>query len=162
VAPRVQRRFGTAKTLYVTFALFAVDLAVIGVFSTTPAGVIVGVIVAGAFIGTNNTLVTTAVMSIAPVERPVASATYGFVRFIGGGLAPFVAGLIVEAWDPQAHLPFFIAAVTVAAAAVVLSTVRGALAKADRGEVAQPEPTRLDRVEGRDPVAGGIAVADAD
>jgi MFS family permease len=162
VAPRVQARFGTAKTLYVTFALFAIDLAVIGVFSTIPTVVIVGVIIAGAFIGTNNTLVTTAVMSIAPVERPVASATYGFVRFIGGGLAPFVAGLIVEAWDPQAHLPFFLAAITVAVAAVVLSTVRKSLAAADRGEVAQPAPTVLDRVEERDPVAGGLAVGDAD
>ncbi|MGN6445567.1 MAG: hypothetical protein ACTHLI_08985, partial [Amnibacterium sp.] len=85
-----------------------------------------------------------------------------FVRFIGGGLAPFVAGLIVEAWDPKAHLPFFIAAVTVAVAAVVLSTVRRSLAAADRGEIAQPEPTTLDRVEGRDPVVGGLAVGDAD
>ncbi|MGN6445769.1 MFS transporter, partial [Amnibacterium sp.] len=162
VAPRVQRRIGTAKTLYATFALFALDLVIIGIFSTVPAVVIVGVIVAGAFIGTNNTLVTTAVMSIAPVERPVASATYGFVRFIGGGLAPFVAGLIVEAWDPQAHLPFFIAAVTVAVAAVVLSTVRHSLAAADRGEIAQPEPTALDGVEGRVPVVGGLAVGHAD
>jgi MFS family permease len=162
VAPRVQRRFGTAKTLYVTFALFAVDLAVIGAFSTVPTVVIVGVIIAGAFIGTNNTLVTTAVMSIAPVERPVASATYGFVRFIGGGLAPFAAGLIVEAWDPAAHLPFFLAAVTVAVAAVVLSTVRKSLAAADRGEVAQPAPTQLDRIETRDPAAGALAVGDAD
>lgn len=162
VAPRVQRRFGTAKTLYVTFALFAVDLAVIGIYSTVPTVVIVGVIIAGAFIGTNNTLVTTAVMSIAPVERPVASATYGFVRFIGGGLAPFAAGLIVEAWDPEAHLPFFLAAVTVAVAAIVLSTVRKSLAAADRGEVAQPEPTRLDRIEQRDPVVGGLAVGDTD
>ncbi len=162
IAPRLQRRFGTAKTLYVNFALMAVDLAVIGIFSTTPTVVIVGVIIAGAFIGINNTLVTTAVMSIAPVERPVASATYGFVRFIGGGLAPFVAGLIVDAWDPQAHLPFLIAAVTVAVAAVVLSTVRKSLAAADRGEVVHPEPTQLDRVEDRDPVAGGLAVGDAD
>ena len=112
---------------------------------------IVGVIIAGAFIGTNNTLVTTAVMSIAPVERPVASATYGFVRFIGGGLAPFVAGLIVEAWDPQAHLPFFIAAVTVAVAAVVLSTVRKSLAAADRGEIAQPAPDEAGRGRGPRP-----------
>ena len=123
---------------------------------------IVGVIVAGAFIGINNTLVTTAVMSIAPVERPVASATYGFVRFIGGGLAPFAAGLMVEAFDPAGHLPFLIAAGTVLIAAVVLSTVRKQLAAADRGEIAQPEPTGLDRVEHRDPVAGGIAVADTD
>jgi hypothetical protein len=33
----------------------------------------------------NNTLVTTAVMTIAPVERLVSSTTYGFVRFIDGG-----------------------------------------------------------------------------
>lgn len=162
VAPRVQRRFGTAPTLYVNFALMAVDLAVIGIFSTVPTVVIVCVIIAGAFVGVNNTLVTTAVMSIAPVERPVASATYGFVRFLGGGLAPFAAGLIVEAWDPEAHLPFVLGAVALVAAALVLSTVRKALAAADRGEVAQPEPTELDRIAGRDPVAGGIAVADAD
>ncbi|MFD1721256.1 MFS transporter [Amnibacterium endophyticum] len=162
VAPRLHRRFGTARTLYVNFALMAVDLALIGVFSQVPAVVVVGVIVAGAFIGVNNTLVTTAVMSIAPVERPVASATYGFVRFIGGGLAPFVAGLLVEAFDPEAHLPFFIAAGTVAVAALVLSLVRGPLAAADRGEVAQPEPEPLDRVERREPVASALPVADAD
>ena len=162
VAPRLQRRFGTARTLYVNFALMAVDLALIGVFSQVPAVVIGGVIIAGAFIGVNNTLVTTAVMSIAPVERPVASATYGFVRFIGGGLAPFAAGLMVEAFDPAGHLPFLIAAGAVVLAALVLTTVRGPLAAADRGEVAQPEPDALDRIERREPVAGGIAVGDAD
>src|SRR3954465_3753627 len=30
VAPRLQRRFGTARTLYVNFALMAIDLAIIG------------------------------------------------------------------------------------------------------------------------------------
>ncbi len=29
-------------------------------------------------------------MTVSPVERPVASSAYGFVRFIGGGLAPYV------------------------------------------------------------------------
>src|SRR5919199_6459676 len=91
VAPRLQRTLGTARTLYGNFVLMAIDLAVIGVFSTVPAVVITCVIIAGAFIGVNNTLVTTAVMSIAPVERPVASATYGFVRFIGGGPPPLPA-----------------------------------------------------------------------
>ena len=83
-APMLKNRFGTPRTLYVNFALMAADLLVIGLFPNEPAVVIVAVIVAGAFIGVSNTLVTTAVMSIAPVERPVASATYGFVRFIGG------------------------------------------------------------------------------
>jgi ACDE family multidrug resistance protein len=162
VAPRLQRSVGTARTLYVNFVLMAVDLAVIGIFSTTPTVVIVGVIVAGAFIGVNNTLVTTAVMSIAPVERPVASATYGFVRFIGGGLAPFAAGQMVEWIDPQAHLPFLIGAGAVLVAAGVLATVRKALAAADRGEVQQPELDELDEIEGRNPVIGGLAVGNAD
>ncbi|MDH2443445.1 MFS transporter [Amnibacterium sp. CER49] len=162
VAPRLQRTLGTARTLYGNFTLMAIDLAVIGIWSTVPAVVITCVIIAGAFIGVNNTLVTTAVMSIAPVERPVASATYGFVRFIGGGLAPFVAGQIVEAIDPQAHLPFLIGAGAVLVAAIVLSTVRKALAAADNGETVQPVLDQLDEIEQRNPVVGGLAVGNAD
>ena len=94
-APWLKARFGTPRTLYGNFVLMAADLAVIGVFPHNKVAVICAVIVSGAFIGVNNTLVTTAVMSIAPVERPVASATYGFVRFIGGGLAPYVASKLV-------------------------------------------------------------------
>src|SRR3954453_17785625 len=89
VAPRLQRRFGTAPTLYVNLALFAAVLAVIAAFTDYPAVLVVCVVVAGAMIGVNNTLTTQAVMLVAPVERPVASAAYGFIRFIGGGLAPF-------------------------------------------------------------------------
>jgi ACDE family multidrug resistance protein len=90
-APRLQRRFGTPKTLYVNLALLAADLLVIAVFSSSKTTLIVAVIVSGAFIGLNNTLTTQAVMLVSPVERPVGSASYGFVRFIGGGLAPFCA-----------------------------------------------------------------------
>ena len=65
------------------------------------------------------------------MERPVASAAYGFVRFIGGGLAPFVAGKLVEA--SSVHVPFAVAAVAVLLAAVTLSTAHRALADADAG-----------------------------
>jgi predicted MFS family arabinose efflux permease len=155
-APWLKSRFGTSRTLYGNFALMAVDLAAIGIWPDRPAVVIGAVIVAGVFCGVNNTLVTTAVMSIAPVERPVASATYGFVRFIGGGLAPYVAGKLVERYN--ANVPFLIAAGTVLLAAVVLATVRGALAAADRGAVAQPELDALDVVEREDalPVAAAV------
>jgi MFS transporter, ACDE family, multidrug resistance protein len=84
-------------------------------------------------------------MSIAPVERPVASATYGFVRFIGGGLAPYVAARLVTRYNT--HVPFLIGAAVVVAAAVVLSTVHTALDAADRGEIAQPELNDRDRAE---------------
>ncbi|MEO9110050.1 MAG: MFS transporter, partial [Jatrophihabitantaceae bacterium] len=103
-----------------------------------------------------NTLVTTAVMSIAPVERPVASATYGFVRFIGGGLAPFAAGQLAEHFNT--HVPFVIGAGTMIVAGLVLRTVHRALTGADQGEVAQPEFTTLDQLEREDDVkvAAGI------
>lgn len=159
-APRLQRSFGTPRTLYVNFTLMAIDLAVIGVFPHSPATVVVATIVAGAFIGVNNTLVTTAVMSIAPVERPVASATYGFVRFIGGGLAPFVAGQLAE--HLNTHIPFLLGAAAVLVAAIVLSTVHRALDAADRGEVGQPELTDLDRAEDKDALPEALTVGNAD
>ena len=147
-APWLKDRLGTARTLYGNFVLMAATLLTIGIYPDRPTVVIVAVIVSGIFIGVNNTLVTTAVMSIAPVERPVASATYGFVRFIGGGLAPFAAGKLVERFD--AHVPFILGSVTLLAAGVVLSSVHSALDAADRGATAQPEPTNLDRFERRE------------
>jgi predicted MFS family arabinose efflux permease len=157
-APWLRARFGTAPTLYGNFILMGADLAVIAIWTHSPSAVVVATIIAGAFIGINNTLVTTAVMSIAPVERPVASATYGFVRFIGGGLAPYCASLMVDALDGQAHVPFAIGAATLIAAALLLSTVNGALKRADAGAVAQPELDELDEVERVDDaqVAAGI------
>jgi MFS transporter, ACDE family, multidrug resistance protein len=155
-APWFKARLGTAPTLYGNFVLMALDLAAIGVWPDKPVVVIVAVIIAGAFIGVNNTLVTTAVMSIAPVERPVASATYGFVRFIGGGLAPFVAGKLVEHYN--AHVPFLLGAGTVLVAAGVLGTVHRTLAAADRGEVAQPELDDLERLEREEELAVAAGV----
>jgi ACDE family multidrug resistance protein len=159
-APWLKARFGTPRTLYGNFVLMALDLALIGIFPDNRLVVVLAVIVAGAFIGVNNTLVTTAVMSIAPVERPVASATYGFVRFIGGGLAPFAAGKLVEHYN--AHVPFVLGAAAVVLAAAVLATVHRALEAADRGEVSQPEPTELDRVERADALEVGAALGNVD
>jgi predicted MFS family arabinose efflux permease len=132
VAPAMKGRFGTTRTLIGTLILVAVVLGVIGVFPEHRWVVIVAVIASGALIGLNNTLVTTAVMSISPVPRSVASATYGFVRFIGGGLAPFVAGKLVEHYN--AHVPFLLGAVVVLGGAALVLTVRNALDEADAGE----------------------------
>ncbi|ALE73093.1 MFS transporter [Pseudonocardia sp. EC080610-09] len=128
-APWLKERFGTARTLYGALVGIAVLLAAIGLFDTVPAVVIVAVILSGIVVGLNNTLVTTAVMSISPVPRPTASATYGFVRFIGGGLAPLAAGLMAGAVG--ASVPFLIAAVVVLAGAALLSTIHRELEAAD-------------------------------
>jgi hypothetical protein len=85
-------------------------------------------------------------MSISPVPRPVASATYGFVRFIGGGLAPFAAGLLAE--HVSVHVPFLLGAVVVLAGAVLLQAVRAELDGAgDTAEEATEAVTEVPALE---------------
>ncbi len=131
-APWLQRRFGLAHTLYGNLALFAVDVFVVAAFTGSPATLVVAIIVAGIFIGVNNTLTTQAVMMVSPVERPVASAAYGFVRFIGGGLAPFAAGRLAESFN--VHVPFYIGACSILLAIAVLSLGHRNLAEAERNQ----------------------------
>ena len=54
-------------------------------------------------------------MGAAPVERPVASAAYCFVRFFGGAVAPYAAGKLGE--DVSIHAPFWMGAGAVLVAA---------------------------------------------
>jgi MFS family permease len=128
-APRLQARFGTAPSLYGALGFFAVLLLLIGLFTDVRWALIVCVIASGSVVGINNTLTTQAVMLVSPVERPVASAAYGFVRFIGGGLAPFVAGKLAEHYD--LHVPFVVGAAAVAAGIAVLATGHRMLTLAD-------------------------------
>jgi MFS transporter, ACDE family, multidrug resistance protein len=141
-APWFKARLGTPKTLYCSFTFMAILVAIIGIWPGNKAAVIGATIATGIVIGMNNTLVTTAVMSIAPVPRPVASASYGFVRFIGGGLAPFAAGKLVEHYN--AHVPFLIGSGTVLLGALVLATVHRPLAAADAESAAAVSHERAD------------------
>ena len=147
-APWFKARFGTPKTLYGSLTLMAILSAVIGIWPDNKTAVIGATIASGIVIGMNNTLVTTAVMSIAPVPRPVASATYGFVRFIGGGLAPFAAGKLVEHYNT--HVPFLIGAGTVLAAVFVLATVHRPLTAAD---AESRQPVSSERADAEEAVA---------
>ncbi|MFD3451372.1 MFS transporter [Streptomyces sp. NPDC058691] len=137
-APRLQARLGIAKTLYANLALFALTVLAIAIWTDHPAVLIVCVIVAGVFIGVNNTVTTQAVMTVSPVDRGVASAAYGFVRFIGGGLAPFAAGKLVEAFN--VHVPFYIGAGALVLGIVILSTAHGLLGQAERLQAEQVVP----------------------
>jgi len=134
-APRLQARFGIARTLYANLALFGADVLIIGLFVNNQAVLITAVIATGIFIGVNNTITTQAVMTVAPVERSIASASYGFIRFIGGGLAPFFAGKMVERWN--VHVPFYVGAVSVVLAIAVLSTGHRLLRVAEQNQAAE-------------------------
>jgi predicted MFS family arabinose efflux permease len=108
MAPRLQQKFGTVKSMCAMLFLFGMVLLAMGIWTSTQWVVIVAVIVAGALLGNNNTLITTAVMNAAPVERSTASAAYSFLRFLGGAVAPFLAGKLAEIFNP--HVPFIVGA----------------------------------------------------
>ncbi|GAA4092220.1 MFS transporter [Nocardioides kongjuensis] len=118
LAPWVQRKVGTVPALIGALALFALDLLAMALGAETSTVVIVGIVVAGAFLGVINTLVTEAVMGAAPVERPVASAAYSFVRFTGGAVGPYVALKLAEHQGSAA--PFWFGGIAVAVGVVVL------------------------------------------
>src|SRR6202034_4358378 len=133
-APRLQERLGIARTMYLNLAAFAVVVLVIAIWTTDNAVLIPAVIVSGVFIGINNTVTTQAVMTVSPVERPVASAAYSFVRFIGGGLAPYAGRRLVLAVN--IHFPFYLGAGVVAVGIVVLSPGHKLLGEAERAQAA--------------------------
>lgn len=108
MAPKLQQAFGTIKSMSLMLVLFALLLLVMGIWTSTQWVVITAVILAGALLGNNNTLITTAVMNSAPVERSTASAAYSFLRFLGGAIAPFLAGKLAEWYNP--HVPFIVGA----------------------------------------------------
>jgi ACDE family multidrug resistance protein len=136
LTPQLQSRFSTQKILYAMLLLFAFDLATMGliVSAHTPfidilgyeissrAVLIVLIIVAGGLMGINTTLITTAVMHVAPVERGTASAAYSFVRFVGGAIAPWLAGKLAERYAPS--VSYYVAAVAVFLGMLVLVSGR--------------------------------------
>ncbi len=134
VAPRLQRRVGTVPAVVGTLVLFMLDLAVMAAYADQQAVVVVGIVVSGAFIGSNNTLITEAVMGVAPVERPVASAAYSFVRFCGGAIGPYVALKLFGAPpDVHVHAPFWFGAAMVAVGVAIMAAGAGVVSRALAG-----------------------------
>lgn len=125
VAPKLQQWFGTLKTTYCILVLISIDLLVIGLYADHQDVVICAVIACGAFLGINNTLVTTGVMNAAPIERSTASAAYSFVRFIGSAIAPWLAGKLGTMYSP--HVPYYVGSACVFLGLFVLFSGRNHL-----------------------------------
>jgi ACDE family multidrug resistance protein len=120
--------------MYFNLGVFALITLGIAIWTLNKPALIVLVILSGIVCGVNNTVTTQAVMTVSPVERPVASAAYSFVRFIGGGLAPYVAGRLVLAVN--IHFPFYLGAVVIVLGMVILATAHGLLGEAERTQAA--------------------------
>ncbi|WP_284978806.1 MFS transporter [Arthrobacter sp. fls2-241-R2A-200] len=118
VAPALQKRFGAVKVLTGTLAVLMLDLIGLGLAAghSVPA-VVVLVVAAGALLGINNTIFTELAMGVSDSPRPIASAGYNFVRWMGGALAPFMAAQLGEHFGPQ--VPFFAGAVAMVVAILI-------------------------------------------
>jgi MFS transporter, ACDE family, multidrug resistance protein len=141
VAPRLQHRFGTVRVLILNLIAFTAVLAAMAVWTDSKVALASGVVIAGLFIGINNTLITETVMKAAPVERGVASAAYSFLRFGGAAVAPWLAGVLGE--RVSVHLPYWVGAAAVLAGAGVLFMTRSHLVHIDEEETAESELDEL-------------------
>lgn len=122
VAPKLQDKFGTKPVMYSVLFLFSLLLVIMGLAVTSKLILIICIVLSGALLGINNTLITTAVMEVSPVERSIASSAYSFVRFVGGAIAPWLAGKFAEWYNP--HIPFYFGAFAVFLGMLVLISGR--------------------------------------
>ncbi|MEW9554296.1 MFS transporter [Nonomuraea sp. NPDC050783] len=131
-APPLQRRIGSVGVLHLSLAALAVLQAGIAVFAGTGihAGLVACTVLTGVPIGLNNTVFTESAMEVSDAPRPVASAGYNFVRWMGGALAPFVATELGEKIGPA--VPYTVGAICCFAGMGVLYLRRHHLRSLDR------------------------------
>lgn len=124
-AGKVENLLGRSRSMYIMLSLFALDLLIIGVWSSVSAVVITGVVLAGILLGINGTLITTAVLASAPIDRAVISSAYNFIRFLGGAIGPVLAGILSKTYGEQT--PFLAGGIMVFVSVLVLWLGRSSL-----------------------------------
>jgi len=114
LAPKLADRWGERRATIAAVLAFAALMLVMAVPSKPL--LVVAVIVSGVVSGLLNTLFTGTAMSVSPAPRPVASAGYNFLRWLGGALAATFVSHLAQ--------PFAVAAVACALAAALLAVGR--------------------------------------
>jgi ACDE family multidrug resistance protein len=135
-APRLTARFGRQRTLYAMLVLLALDLAAMAVFVDQLWVLIGATIGGGLFLGVMNTVLTESAMEATELPRAVASSTYSGIRFVGGAIAPALAGVIATAISPAA--PYWVGAAALVVSIGVLLVGRRHLAHLDHHPEAEP------------------------
>lgn len=136
VAPVLTRRFGLLPTLVATLGLLTLVLLALALLHTSMVGMIVGIVIGGLLLGVLNTALTETVMEATDLPRGVASSAYSGVRFLGGAVAPAVAGPLAAASGAAA--PYELAALAIVISIVMLLVGRRHLAAVGAGHGAQP------------------------
>ncbi len=121
LAPRLAAKFGERHATVLAVLAYAVLLAVMLVPSKPV--LVAAIIASGLVSGLLNTLFTGMAMSISDAPRPVASAGYNFLRWMGGAVAATLVGYVAE-WFGSPHAPFLVAAVLCVLAGGLLAARR--------------------------------------
>ncbi|WP_181274949.1 MFS transporter [Brevibacterium oceani] len=118
-APLLTKRMGRRRSLVVTLIALAVLLGVMSFLVESLTGLIICIVIAGMLLGVLNTVFTESAMEVSDLPRPVASGTYSGVRFVGGAVAPIVAGSVSE--SISAGAPYLFGAGVVLLSVIVIS-----------------------------------------
>ncbi|MCI1017872.1 MFS transporter [Microbacterium sp. C5A9] len=129
VAPLLMRRMPRTRVILLVLPLLAIDLVVAGLLVESAAALVTCIVIGGLLLGIMNTVLTEAVMEATDLPRSVASSAYSSVRFLGGAVAPPLAAALWHAFS--ATIPYFVAAVAVLVAALVIFLGRSTLAHID-------------------------------
>ncbi|MCM1011220.1 MULTISPECIES: MFS transporter [unclassified Brevibacterium] len=128
-APLLTHRLRRRKSLITALIVLAVLLVVMSFLAESFIGLIICVIVAGLILGVLNTVFTESAMEVSDLPRPVASGSYSGVRFLGGAVAPIVAGAVSESLG--AGSPYLFGAAAVVLSILVLAFGWKALRRID-------------------------------
>ncbi len=138
IAPILTARLPRTTVLSFALPALALDLVFAALVIDTPALLVVAVVLGGLVLGVLNTVLTEAVMEATDLPRSVASSSYSSVRFIGGAVAPPLATVLAD--TVSASTPYFVAAVAVLAATLVIVLARKPLARVN----GEPESERVE------------------
>nr|WP_245861774.1 MFS transporter [Compostimonas suwonensis] len=140
VAPLLTARMPRTRVLWIALPVLGIDLLAAALLVSSPAALVVCVIVGGLVLGVLNTVLTESVMEATDLPRSVASSSYSAVRFLGGAVAPPVAAELGAAISDSA--PYYFAAASVFIAAVIVVLGRRALSRVD-----SPVETELEEAQ---------------
>jgi MFS transporter, ACDE family, multidrug resistance protein len=125
-APALNARFALLPILGTAFALLTVDLLVIGLGIHSHPVMIVAIISSGAVLGVANAMLSSLLMGLSTGDTAIAASGTNFVRFVGGAIAPFLAGKLAE--HVSAASPLFVGSAAVGVGTVLIVVFRPLLA----------------------------------
>jgi predicted MFS family arabinose efflux permease len=137
-APALIRRFELVPLLVSAFALIVADLLVVGVGIHSQAVMIPAIVVSGLLLGMANATLSTMLMRVSVAGPSISASATNFVRFVGGAIAPYLAGKLST--EVSVGAPLYVAATAVAGGVALLIAYRRLLGIDHAGASALLDP----------------------